>query len=131
MGRRTSAARSVPGNALAGVLRGPQRNARAATRRVLPAPQPDAPESEAVAPVATMAATVLACDSDGVARWDFPAAFPSPPVVTATPAFSLAGPVVAGVAVGESGAVAILSLADGSPAPEGTQVNLIALLSTG
>jgi hypothetical protein len=86
MGRRTSAARSVPGNALAGVLRGPQRNARAATRRVLPAPQPDQPESEAVAPVATMAATVLACDSDGVARWDFPAALDDTPVIVATAA---------------------------------------------
>lgn len=83
MGRRTSAARSLPGNALGGVMRATQRQARAATRRVAAV----SPEAEAAAtpvvksgPMATAAVT----GPDGVAVWTFPEPLDETPAISAT-----------------------------------------------
>lgn len=88
MGRRTSAARSVPGSAMGGVLRAVQRSARTATRRPVAATPDDGlvatPAATRTVACATPLAAMVTTGPDGVAHWTFPEAMPATPAVTAT-----------------------------------------------
>lgn len=120
MGRRTSAGRSMPGNALGGVLRATGRQARAATRRIA------RPEPEAATPVAEPAAPfggVVETNGSGVAHFVFPATLDRAPVVAAVAVSDL--PVMVTVAWATSAAVALRVWDfDGNAVPTGTPVHV-------
>ncbi|PSK58001.1 hypothetical protein B0E38_01846 [Streptomyces sp. 111WW2] len=89
MAMRGTPARSLPGNALGGVLRNLDQRARIAGRtRVSGAPRevdplPDEALPAAVEGVVGPVGAVLATGEDGRARWAFPAAYGAAPVVMA------------------------------------------------
>ena len=122
MGRRTSAARSLPGNAIGGVMRATQRQARAATRRVTRPVE----ETEAVAPAATQPGpfvAVVETNASGLAHFVFPATLDATPVVAAVAVSDL--PVMVAVAWATYAAVALRVWDfDGNAVPTGTPVHV-------
>ena len=125
MGRRTSAGRSLPGNALGGMLRATQRQARAATRRVA---RPDGDGDQGVAtatPPATPFAGVVETNASGVAHFVFPATLDAAPVVAATVVCD--GPATVTVAWVTHAAVALRVWDEyGATAAPGTAVHVVA-----
>ncbi|MFF4391430.1 hypothetical protein ACFY0G_32275 [Streptomyces sp. NPDC001552] len=144
MAVRGSATRRVPGNAMAGVLRDLNRQARVMKRRRDPdAPtepmEPPRPAEPRRAPQlwSGPTATVATTDLFGQVRWDFPLPFEVAPVVSALAVADFGGP-------GDAVTAAILSVDEESvtvqvsiigpgyvrSAREGVGVHLTAVRST-
>ncbi|MFF5668785.1 hypothetical protein ACFY8S_01390 [Streptomyces hygroscopicus] len=99
MALRGGPARRLPGNPLGSMLRDIDRRTRTASRRTGRRPAPDGPAEPREGPQGprgpagppgpptpvTTAATVAVTGDDGRARWEFPAPYDRPPVLTALP----------------------------------------------
>ncbi|MDN3056839.1 hypothetical protein PH213_20255 [Streptomyces sp. SRF1] len=96
MALRGGPARRLPGNALGSMLRDLDRRTRTTSRRTGRRLAPDGPAEPREGPPGprgpagppapvTTAATVAVTGDDGRARWEFPAPYDRPPVLTALP----------------------------------------------
>ncbi len=122
MGRRTSAARSIPGNALGGVMRATGRQARAATRRVARPVEEAQPQPETVA-AATPFVGVVETNASGLAHFVFPATLDQAPVVAAVAVSDLPATVAVAWATYAAVALRVWDF-DGNAVPTGTPVHV-------